>query len=111
MQCKQTSFRRPPAMPRLAQPLLPASVSSGCPWEWGMGMSTVGMGHGVPKGSLGKVPGVRGSCEGLQGHPWQSQEHPALGTAVDMATLSLVCCGFAGVPQELCSFWVSFEGL
>lgn len=33
MQCKQTSFRRPPAMPRLAQPLLPASLSSGCPWD------------------------------------------------------------------------------
>lgn len=70
-----------------------------------------GMGHGVPKGSLGKMPGIRGSCEELQGHPWQSQEHPALCTAVDRAASSPVCCGLAGVPQELHSFWVSFEGL
>lgn len=71
----------------------------------------VGMGHGVPKGSPGKMPGIRGSCEELQGHPWQSQEHPALCTAVDRAASSPVCCGLAGVPQELHSFWVSFEGL
>lgn len=69
------------------------------------------MGHGVPKGSLGKMRGIRGSCEELQGHPWQSQEHPALCTAVDRAVSSPVCCGLAGVPQELHSFWVSFEGL
>lgn len=64
-------------------------------WEWG----TV-----FPKG-----PWAR--CQGYRAHPWQSQEHPTLCTAVDMAASSLACCGFAGVPQELCSFWVSFEGL
>lgn len=71
----------------------------------------MGMGHGVPKGTPGKVPGMWGCCEELQGYPWQSQERPALCAVGDMAASSLACCGLAGVPPELHSFWVSFEGL
>lgn len=65
-----------PTEPGLARLLSPAPMGAGCSWDGHVPtgtMSLVGsgqglgqdMGRGIPKGSLGELPGIRGSCKKL----------------------------------------------